>query len=271
MKRHWKIVSVVVAAVLLLSAMTMTVSARGPGGWFGGPKGAAAPEGWGWGPMVPLGFSEAVAEALGMGVEALQADLRDGKTIADLAEEKGVDLQDVKDAADAARKTAVRDGIEQAIKDGKLTREQADWMLDGLESGYAVRGRFGRGGFPGFGYPAAGQTGLEAAAEALGMTVDELSLQLWGGRTLVDLAERQGVVLDDVQSAIEASREAAMRAAIAQAVQDGKLTQEQADWLLRGLEGGYLGSGHGGFGGMRGGFRSFPNRAPTPASEASNL
>ncbi|MCJ7668031.1 MAG: hypothetical protein MUP04_07100, partial [Anaerolineae bacterium] len=46
----------------------------------------------------------------------------------------------------------------------------------------------GRGHCFGFGGGLCGQAGLEAAAEALGMTADELSTQLWGGRTLADKA-----------------------------------------------------------------------------------
>jgi hypothetical protein len=95
--------------------------------------------------------------------------------------------------------------------------------------------------------------GLEAAAEVLGLTADELSAQLWGGETLADLAEAAGVELQDVQDAVTAAHEAAMRENIEQAVEDGNLTREHADWLLEGLDKGYWGGrGFGGFGGKRG-------------------
>jgi hypothetical protein len=97
----------------------------------------------------------------------------------------------------------------------------------------------------GFARGIGGQVGLEAAAEALGMTADELSTQLWGGKTLADLAEAAGIDLQDVRDAIE------------QAVEDGTLTREHADWLLQGLDNGYLGGhGFGHFGGHPG-FRGF--------------
>lgn len=108
-----------------------------------------------------------------------------------------------------------------------------------------------------------GQVGFEAAAEALGMTADELSLQLWGGKTLADLAEEANVDLQDVQDAVNAALEGAKRDAIEQAVEDGTLTREHADWLLEGLDKGYWGghgfdgfNGRGGFGG-RGRFPGF--------------
>lgn len=133
----------------------------------------------------------------------------------------------------------------------------------------------GRGLGRGFG----GQIGLEAAADVLGMTADELATQLWGGETLADLAEKaSGVDLQDVRDAIVAANEAATRRAIEQAVQDGVFTGEHADWLLEGLDNGYWGGqgfgdcpGRGGFGHRGigrfpggntgfGGFGRFPGR-----------
>jgi hypothetical protein len=123
----------------------------------------------------------------------------------------------------------------------------------------APAARLAHGG--GFGRELCGEAGLEAAAEALGMTADELSTQLWGGKTLADLADDAGVELQAVRDAVEAVCEQAIRDAIEQAVTDGQLTREHADWLLEGLENGYWGSGHGfGFGGRgfgHGGMRGF--------------
>jgi uncharacterized membrane protein len=138
----------------------------------------------------------------------------------------------------------------------------------------------------GFGRGICGQAGLEAAAELLGMTTDELSTQLWGGRTLADLADEAGVDLQTLRDAVEAANQAAietaMRDAIEQALEDGSITQEQADWLLQGLEQGFLPMGRGfgfgrgmmgGFGHrMKGGFGGFaPQRAPsTPTTAPSS-
>jgi hypothetical protein len=108
----------------------------------------------------------------------------------------------------------------------------------------------------GFGFGPNSQVALEAAAEALGMTADELSTQLLGGKTLAELADEAGVDLQDVRDAVEAAQLAAMRDAIAQAFEEGSITRVQADWLLEGLDNGYWG-GHGfggGFGMGRGGF-----------------
>ena len=103
-----------------------------------------------------------------------------------------------------------------------------------------------------------GQAELEAAAKALGMTTDELSTALKSGQTLEQIAAAQGVDFADVQAAIQAAHKEEMRTQIQQAVADGTMTQDKADWLLEGLDKGYLdggpgfGFGHGGPGGPNG-------------------
>lgn len=117
------------------------------------------------------------------------------------------------------------------------------------------------GGMHWFGLGGRSWTQFDAAAEALGLTPNELFAELDdGGKTLAEIAEEQGVDVEAVQDALNASRSEAMRQAIQQAVEDGRLSQEQADWLLEGLEKGFHPGGRGmGFGGghMFGGGRGF--------------
>jgi hypothetical protein len=87
------------------------------------------------------------------------------------------------------------------------------------------------------------QAALEAAAKALGMTADELSAQLWGGKTLADMAAAKGVDIATVKAAVEAAQIAETKTAINQAVTDGTMTQAKADWLIKGLDAGYWGPG----------------------------
>jgi hypothetical protein len=136
----------------------------------------------------------------------------------------------------------------------------------------------GRGfGLEGFGFKGAGSwDNFDAMAKALNLTPTQLFEALHSGKTLDAIAKEQGVDLAKVQEAANAARTQAMKDAIAQAVKDGKMTQEQADWLLQGLEKGYMGRGRGlefGFGHGptgRGGMRGQGNRgtAPTPATPA---
>ena len=136
----------------------------------------------------------------------------------------------------------------------------------------------GRGfGLGGFGFKGAGSwANFDAMAKALNLTPTQLFEGLHSGKTLDAIAKEQGVDLAKVQEAANAARIQAMKDAIAQAVKDGKMTQEQADWLLQGLDKGYTGKGQGfGFGlghspMGRGGMRGQGGRgvAPIPTTPA---
>jgi len=122
---------------------------------------------------------------------------------------------------------------------------------------------------------------FDAMAKALNLTPTQLFEKLHDGQTLADIAKEQGVDLAKVQEAANAERVKAMKDAIAQAVKDGKITQDQADWLLQGLDQGFLGKGRGfgfGFGGRGGhgmmhgfGRGQAPQQAPdTPSTTESS-
>ncbi len=107
------------------------------------------------------------------------------------------------------------------------------------------RGHGGGGGM--------GETELAAAAGVLDMTSDELSTALAAGKTLEELATAAGVDIQDVQDAISAAHAVETRTRIEAGVADGTISQEKADWLLEGLDKGFLDGGHGfGLGGSRG-------------------
>lgn len=123
----------------------------------------------------------------------------------------------------------------------------------------------GRGGLRGFG--GGSWTQYDTMAEALGLTPEELFAQLHAGNSLEEIAEEQGVDLESVQEAMNAARVEAMRENIQKAVEDGTMSQEQADWMLEGMDKGFTpmrGGLNGGMcGGMRGGMRGgMFNRAP---------
>jgi len=90
---------------------------------------------WGRGGLGPFGgdrwmMFDTTAEVLGLTPEELFAELHAGKTLAEVAEAQGVELEAVQDALQAARVEA----IEKAVEDGTLTQEQADRMLNRLEN-----------------------------------------------------------------------------------------------------------------------------------------
>ena len=113
-----------------------------------------------------------------------------------------------------------------------------------------------------------GTAELEAAAEVLGMTAEELSTALKDGQTLEDIATAAGVDIADVQEAIQAAHREEMRAQIEQAVTDGTMTQDKTNWLLEGLDKGYLDGGPGfGLGFGRGGHGGPDGMGQPPAEQ----
>ena len=107
----------------------------GPG-LRGGPGILKLRGGPGFGPRFdrhgPHGFGmrfdvfQTLAKALGTTERQLMAQLRDGKSVADVAKANGTSLADVRTAV----KAAVKDDLDKAVKDGDLTQKQADAMLD---------------------------------------------------------------------------------------------------------------------------------------------
>jgi predicted transcriptional regulator len=73
---------------------------------------------------------EASATILGITADELKQGLSAGKSLSDLATEKGVDVQKLIDAQIAA----ITSNINQAVTDGKLTQEQANKQLTDVAS-----------------------------------------------------------------------------------------------------------------------------------------
>lgn len=121
-------------------------------------KGTEPPGGrHGRGPGLREGL-DAAASALGVTADELRTDLQAGKSIAQVAQEKGVNLDDVKNAI----VTEATGRIDQAVTDGKLTQEQADRAkaelgqhIDDLLNGTKPAGGPPMG--PGHGGPRGGQ------------------------------------------------------------------------------------------------------------------
>ncbi len=129
--------------------------------------------------------------------------------------------------ADTDGETSVVDRIKSALSglvdDGSLTQEQADEVATTLSDA-----GLGHGGHHG-----GDRIGLETAADALGLTEDELRTALEpDGTSLADVAQAQGV---DVGTLVDALVQA-QQDRIAQAVEDGRLTQAEADQRLADLE-----------------------------------
>ncbi len=204
------------------------------------------------------------AAVLGVAVYAQEATPQQAGSLGDyvdqmwdaVASKLGVERDDL----DTAFKEARQEVTEQAVEDGTITQEQAERMQSLIEEGrgFGMRG-FGMRGHPGgfWGGKMGAKVGgwmcdRETLAEQLGMTTDELAAELKAGKTITELAEEKGVDL-------QAARIEAMKEKVEQAVEDGDITQEQADTMLQGIEegtfGGWKRAPFGG--GMHGHFRGF--------------
>jgi len=84
-----------------------------------------------------------LADALGMSVAEYEAAIANGETLATLALAQGVDMADLLVVMDAVH----ADAAQQAVDDGLVTQEQADWMQSrrGGQAGQGGRGRMGQG------------------------------------------------------------------------------------------------------------------------------
>jgi lambda repressor-like predicted transcriptional regulator len=115
----------------------------------------------------------------------------------------------------------IKDALSGLVDDGSISQEQADEVATTLgDSGFG--GHWGHGGWH----------GLDTAAEALGMTEDELRTALEAeGATLAKVAEEKGVALDSLVDALVT----AQREGIAKAVESG-MPQDVADERLADVE-----------------------------------
>lgn len=126
-----------------------------------------------------------------------------------LADALGITVKELQ----AAREKANQAAIEQALEEGLITQEQVDQMQAREELGQARKDV---------------QSYLDREAlmaSALGISIEELQAALAEGKTYRDLVSELELELATVREKLQA----AVEAALAQAVKDGVITQEQAD------------------------------------------
>jgi hypothetical protein len=92
--------------------------------------GASVGYGTGMGQYFAGTLQEVIADRLGMNVEELLVARRKGNSIADLAELKDVNMDELMAAMIEARKVE----LEQLLKEGVITEEQMEAIMDNIES-----------------------------------------------------------------------------------------------------------------------------------------
>lgn len=96
----------------------------GMGKGFLGPDMGRSPGGWG------TSLTSVAADELGLSLTDLLTEMQDGKSIADLAEEKGIDTQTIVDAYLAQ----IKEDADEAVAEGTMTQNQADYYLEQAET-----------------------------------------------------------------------------------------------------------------------------------------
>lgn len=177
--------------------------------------------------------AEALSEALGLSTDDIKAGFEAGNTIADMAAEQGVSVDDVQ----AALVAAANERIDAAVESGRLDEDAAaekraelDEKIEELinkdpSEFQGRRGGHGKGhGNRGF--------GSEVVQETLGLSSEEIRAGIQEGKTLSDLAEEQGVSVDDLAAAmVDAAQER-----IDSAVEEGRIDADEAAEKIAELE-----------------------------------
>ena len=219
-----------------------------------------------------------VSKVLGITEAELKTELEAGKSIADVAKAKNIDLATVK----AALLTEVKAHIDAEVAAGKHTAAEGaaklaeatsriDTML--TTAGLPARGPHGKGGHEGKGGP--GKFMTATLATTLKLTQEELKTQLHSGKSLADVAKTQSVDIADVKTVLTSD----FTAHLAEEVTSGKHTQAEADAKLAefktnldtmvnrvGPAGGMKGEGRG----PRGGHGPMGHGAPTAQNTSAS-
>jgi ribosomal protein S20 len=127
-----------------------------------------------------------------------------------------------------AMKAAAGDRIDEAVKDGRLSKAEANRLKERLEAGEFPPfcgpgfGRFDRG----FHHDA--RDHFSAAAKYLGLSSEQLEQRLEQGDALADVARAEGKSVDGLEQALVADAKSDLDHAVA----NGRLNRSEADEIL---------------------------------------
>lgn len=143
-------------------------------------------------------------------------------------------------------------------------------MMGGAGSGRIAGGRIAGGGMMGGrGMMANGSFGpmhtymIQALADKLGLTVEDLQARLDKGETPYQVAQSQGLTDEQITALMQQAHDAALEAAVAA----GAITQEQADWMDSHMEQMWQ-NGGAGFGPCHGGAAGSTTPSGAPANNS---
>ncbi|MCA9914846.1 MAG: hypothetical protein KC496_15945, partial [Anaerolineae bacterium] len=170
-----------------------------------------------------------LTDATGLTADEIRTALADGSTIAELIQANGGDV-------DALIANAVEEDqayLDVAVQYDRLTQEEADAEVAQFEETLTARVngeldapfRDGLGGRDGFGMRGGFGFDLTSLTDATGLTADEIRTAVADGSTIAELVEANGGDLN----ALIAEAVATHQERLTTAVENGRLTQEEAD------------------------------------------
>ena len=232
----------------------------------------------------PSPLAEA-AKALGMTEAELKTELQSGKSIADVAKAKNIDL----DVVIAKLTAAFKEHLDEEVASGEHTQTEADAKLAEFKTRVTEMvnkaglppkgGKGGPGGHGGKGGHGPAKFATAKLATTLKLTETELQTQLKSGKTLKQIADAQNVDIADVKATLTSDFKAHLDEEVAsgehtQAEADAKLAEfkTRLDDMVNGVRpaGGPEGHGPGGRGGPgHGGRHGDMPGAPTAPAQGS--
>jgi len=149
----------------------------------------------------------------------------------DAAKQLGVDPAKLSDALEQALKNR----IDAAVQDGRLSKEQGEAMkrrITSAEFPLFIGPGFERDGVRHRAFGGLWGRHLDAAAAFLGVTEAQLEEALHSGKSLAQIAKEKGKSADDLVDALVA----ATTKRLDQAVADGRMTKAQRDMVVADLK-----------------------------------
>jgi len=221
-----------------------------------------------------------VLGVVGLGGSALAASSSGGNSfLGDVAQRLGISQTKLQSAINGA----VKDRLNQLVKQGKLTQAQANAIEKRMQAhggaqlpgpfvgpfgGFSHHGHFG-GPRPGFGFGGPVMGSFQTAATYLGVSEQALMSDLRSGKTLAAVAKAKGKSVSGLEQAMIAPAKSKLDSA----VKDGHLTKAQESTFLQMLSAGVdrlVTKGFPSFHGMHHGFDGGPMWGGGPKGGGSN-
>lgn len=168
-----------------------------------------------------MALLQATERLLGISADELSAQIKQGKSLVEIAQAHNVTADQLKTAILAA----FREQLNSAVGTGKLTQAQADQNYQGFASQVdSIIGGHGSADSNTDG-PNIKGAAFTAVEHLLGISENDLFDQLKAGKSLAQIAQAHNVTVAQLKAVIQP----AIRAELDNAVKAGNMTQAQAD------------------------------------------